>query len=206
MYPKAISAGLAVLYCLTVLAFKCEAQTPAESGRTTEWKRYDLSQGSFSVFLPGSPVEMDLASDPAVTLPIEYYVYSLATEQAVFITMRILIKDAAERWSEKGSNAFYDGFWASMAAGQDKEMEAQKLPHRTKLLERRKSSLSGYEGQEFIFTTGLLQGRVLITRIGRHSFVAGVLRSETKPAADVDKYFTSFVINQSWLSEHKPPK
>lgn len=194
-------ALLVIVYCLTGVVFLCRGQDPAGAVGGKGWKRYDLSLGSFSVLLPGKPVESHVSS--TMTMPVEHYSYSVMAEDAIFITMRALIPEAAERWSASADSAYYKGFWDSFAAGIDKQMEAAKSPDKTKLLERRKASLSGYVGQEFVFTVGALQGRVLVTRIGRHSFVAGLLRPETTPATDGEKFFRSFTISATWLSEQK---
>ena len=195
---------LVILYCLLSVGFSCLAQTSSPAVAVNEWKRYELSTGAFSVLLPGQPVEMHLPPPATMVVPLDQYSYSVVTDKGMFITTRTLIGTAAERWSSAADAAYYDGFWDAFTASMDEQMEANKLPYKTSLLERKKASLSGYDGQQMVFTVGALQGRVLITRIGRHSFVAAVLRHESTPAEDVEKFFSSFTISQSWLSKHQP--
>jgi len=193
---------LVIVNCLLSVGFCCSAQT-SSAAIVNEWKRYELSTGAFSVLLPREPVEMRLPPQ-STTVPLDQYSYSVVTDKAMFITTRTLIGVAAEKWSATADAAFYDGFWDAFSASMNKQMEANKLPYKTNLLERKKASLSGHAAQEMIFTVGALQGRVLITRIGRHAFVAAVLRPETTAIEEVEKFFSSFTISESWLSTHQP--
>lgn len=205
MLKKISLAGLLITYCLAGAALLGLAQDKAAQSATREWKRYDLGVGAFSVLLPNKPADAPPAPDVAKEVG-EFYSYLVTTDEAVFGATRAFLPEVAERWVAGSDEPYYEGFWDGVAEGFDKQMETLKVPFKTKLVEKRKASLSGYEAHEFDFTIGAMQGRVLVTRVGRHSFSALILRPETTPAAEVEKFFSSFTINQSWLNEHKPPK
>jgi hypothetical protein len=203
MLRKISLAGFVIGYCLVGAALLGLAQDKAADSAKQEWKRYDLGVGAFSVLLPDKPTDVPPSPDIAKDLG-EFYVYSVTTDEAIFITTRAFLPEAAERWAAGADEPYYEGFWNGVAEGFDKQIEALNAPFKTKLLQKRKASLSGYDAHEFDFTIGAMQGRVLVARVGRHAFSAMILRPETTPAADLEKFFSSFTINQSWLNEHKP--
>ena len=205
MLRKILLAGFVITYCLVGAAPVGVAQDKAGEGATQEWKRYELGVGAFSVLLPGKPAD----APPSLALAKEggeSYAYLVITDEAMFVTSRALLPEAAQRWAAGADEPYYDGFWEGVAQGLDKQTEAFNVVSKTKLLQKGKASLSGREAHEFDFTLGTAQGRLVVTRVGRHSFSALMLRQETPPAAEFEKFFSSFTINQSWLNEHKSPQ
>jgi len=77
----------------------------------------------------------------------------------------------------------------------DKQMEDRGLPHRVMVQQRQKTIFSGHEGREIVFTLGPLKGRLLMTRVSRHAFVAVAMRTEQGTVEDQEKFLNSFTIN-----------
>jgi len=72
----------------------------------TEWKRYHLGKGAFSVLFPVKPTEEFKASPPSVALPIDLYVTSVATAGGIFLAQYSVLGDATEKWKEETSETF----------------------------------------------------------------------------------------------------
>jgi len=179
---------LALLLLLASVAFHVKAQSS-----TSEWKRYELGQGNFSVLFPREPREENPTAPASVGLKIESHIYSTGGPEGTFVAQYNLLGEPAAAWSAAAREIFQDSVWIGAAEGVDKQMEAAKLEDRTRVIEKRAIKFSGYPGREVVFTLGPLQGRMWTTLIGRQAFVAMVVgSSQTLPAQQ--KFLDSFTI------------
>ena len=180
---------LALLLLLAGLALSVQAQTPA----TTEWKRYELGQGNFSVVLPSQPKEELESAPSSVGIPIDLYTYAVGTEAASFVAQYGVLGEGAEKWSESAKEYFHNGVWSGASKSFDKQMEENKFEFRSKLVEKRNIKFNGYDGREVTFTLGPFQGRIWTAIIGRQTFTAMALGAEST-LADQQKFLNSFTI------------
>jgi hypothetical protein len=192
-----LSKRLVIL--LLVYGIACSVVTSQSQSQNaaspTQWKRYNLGKGAFSVLFPEKPTEEFKASPPTLTLPIDLYVTSVATANGVFVAQYSLLGDQAEKWQESTSESFYSGLWDGIASSINKQMEDRGLPHKTVIEKKQKTTFSGQDGREIIFTLGPLKGRLLMTRVGRHAFAAVAMRTEQGTVEDQDRFLNSFTIN-----------
>jgi hypothetical protein len=195
---------MSLLFACVIAGFAFNVQ--AQSKVVAEWTRYELGKGTFSVLFPSKPKEEFQPSPADLAVPIDLYMYTVEANEGVFAAQYGLLGEAAERWRESAAEAFYDGMWEGLSSGFDKQMETDKLAFRTVLQEKRKTSFSGYNGREIVFTVGPLRGRILMTIVGRHAFTAMVLRTEQMPLADQERFLNSFTIKQPLAQPAKTTK
>ena len=191
---------LLIVYGLAGSVVPSQSQNAAGQ---TQWKRYSLGKGAFSVLFPEKPTEEFKASPPALSLPIDLYVTSVATAEGIYVAQYSFLGDQAEKWQETTSESFYNGLWNGISSSINKQMEDRGLPHKTIVQQTQKTTFSGQDGRELIFTLGPLKGRLLMTRVGRHAFAAVVMRTEQGTVEDQERFLNSFTINPTLV---KPVK
>ena len=194
MHLKSILiAGLICLIALA-LASTSQAQTTANSATPVEWKRYELGSGTFSILLPGKPVEQIKSAKITPTLSVQMRLYAVSVGQGAYITQYNLLSEEAEGWTANQIEVFYNGVWDGVVKGISAQLERGKLDMQVTLAEKRKTKVSGYDGREVLFNVGQLKGRIVMALVGRHAFTAMALGSEDMTAADRNRFFNSFTI------------
>jgi hypothetical protein len=166
------------------------AQGSQKNPSNADWQTYELGRGSFSVLLPGKPVE-----GVQNTKNADVFVYTLRTEGGFFVSSYSLLNETAEKWPKDRSEPFYQGVWEGMAEGFDEEFKQAGSSQRVKLSGQRKVTFAGHDGAEFIFLMGERQGRFVITRVGRRAFSAMVLGIEGLSPEDQERFLSSFKIS-----------
>ncbi len=184
LFAVCLSAGLLI----TV-----SAQEPTKTTPGVEWQRYELGKGTFTALFPAKPTEEFTPSPAAAEMAIDLYVYSVSTPNGVFVAQYAHLGAEAEKWPPN-STTFYDGVWKGIKESFDERMVAAKSPQRTELLQTRSAKFAGSDGRELVFNLGQFKGRVLMTRIRRHAYVAMVMRTEKMELADEDNSLNSFVL------------
>ena len=197
--PKLRTLLISRLPCILMLALAVSAQTPSRADKSRgRWQRYELGKGSFSVLLPGKPVEEFRSVPPSLLgVSASTYVYGVTTEKGVYVAQYSLLGAAAEKWSDERREVHYNGVWNGMAAGFNSQMEQRKKADRAVLLEKRRTKFGGHDGYELTFTVGEVKGRALVTLVGRHGFAAMTLGTAVMPNADRERFFRSFIIKVS---------
>jgi hypothetical protein len=188
------------LLCFLLLAFAVSAQTSSKTGGKPGgggWQRYELGKGSFSVLLPGKPVEEFSAAvaDPGISA--RTYFYAVKTAEGAYFAQYSLLGASAESWSVTAREMYYNTMWNAMAKGFNDQMVRRKIADRAVLLEKRRAKFSGYDGYELTFTLGEVKGRALLVLVGRHGFAAMTLGTAIMSDKDRGRFFKSFAIKIS---------
>jgi hypothetical protein len=176
-------------------------QAPAsqKASANTDWQTYELGKGSFSVFLPGNPTETVQRANDA-----DIYIYSVATNWGILVANYSLLSEAAEKWPEDRSVAFYEGFWEGLASTINGQLKEANSADQLKLEEHHKATFAAHDGFEFIFSLGQNRGRLLITRVGRRAYSGMILGSQESLSEYQDKFLGTFKIIQPDSTNQKP--
>ncbi len=185
------SVLIGLVHLILGAILSCQAQEHV--GVASEWKRYELGKGTFTALLPAKPSEEFKPSPPGADVPIDLYLYFVSTPNGVFGAQYAFLGEAAENWAVDAT-AFYDGVWKGLRESLDEGMVSSKRPERAELIRQRPATFAGHAGRELLFNLGQFKGRVLMTRIRRHAYVAMVMRTEKMELADEDKFLNSFVV------------
>jgi hypothetical protein len=194
MRIKILLKGMLFSCLLSCLFLSAHAQSGTAKPVADEWTRYELAKGSISVLLPAKPTEEFKPSPPDLAVSIDMSVYSVERPNGVFVAQHCLLGEVAESWSEAAVEAFYNGLWDGASKGLNNMMQKNGSELRVVLLEKRKTTFSGYDGREISYRLGPLKGRIIMSVIGREAFTAMVLRTDEMTVEEQDKFLNSYTI------------
>lgn len=184
------------LLCLSVLAFavSAQAQNRTDNPSSGQWRRYELGKGAFSVLLPVEPKEDFRSTSTPDGLNVDMYSYGVATEHGIYAAQYGLLEPAAENWSEGARENYYSGVWKGVSTNLNSQMEKNNVSARAELVDKHRAKFGGFDGYELVFKLGGIKGRLLVTLVGRHSFMAMAMGPADMPDADKERFFNSFTI------------
>jgi hypothetical protein len=187
---KSILVKVLVCWLLIGLAFNIQGQTPAQN----EWKRYELGKGNFSVLLPSEPKETFLPAEPNDLIKINCHLYTAEPPDGSLVASYCAMDQSASQWTKANTDSFYDGILTGLTEAYQKQIAANNLSYTVTVSPKRDIDFSGRKGREVEFAVGPWHGRIRMTAVGRHAFIATDFGTEKLSTADRQKFFDSIIL------------
>jgi len=178
--------------CWVLIGFGSNGQS--QTAVRNEWKRYELGKGNFSVLLPSDPKETFLLAEPADLIKINCHLYTAEPEDGSLVASHCTMDDSASKWTKANTDSFYDGILTGLAEAYQKQIAANNLSYTVTVSPKRDVAFSGYRGREVQFAVGPWHGRIRMTAVGRHAFIATDFGTDKLSTADRQKFFDSIIL------------
>ena len=198
---RSVLLFLLVLVTVNIIhAQQTAPAAPTPSATPTEWQRYDLGDGAYSVMTPSKPSEV---KNPPTAEISDMYVATVSSTNYIFVSQYSKFTIEVSKSADL-VKTFYEGAWKGIQEEFDKQAQESKTPKVT-VREQKETTFRGRPAREIIFNIGPLLGRVIMTVSERHAYIVMVMRKDQTSLAEEEKYLSSFSLKlpATLMQHHK---